>query len=188
MLLTNIDENELIQLLQSRSEKGFDYLYTNYSGALFGVITKLIPQQEIAEDVLQEAFVKIWNNIAQYDANKGRLFTWMLNITRNLAIDTLRSKAMGKFTQNQTIDNSVDSIDMQYQTNMQTDTIGMKNLVAKLPDEHRVVIELMYFKGYTQAEIAEEFNIPLGTVKTRARNAITKLRELFGLHLTAKTS
>ena len=87
-------EEELIYLLKNRDQPAFSYLYDNYSGALFGIIYKMLEDRELAEDVLQEAFVKIWNNFSNYDSLKGRLFTWMLNITRNLTIDTVRSKGI----------------------------------------------------------------------------------------------
>lgn len=180
-----IDENTLVQMLKSKSEQGFDYLYANYSSALFGIISKITQEKDLAEDILQEAFIKIWNNIEQYDPGKGRLFTWMLNLTRNLTIDTLRSKAVAIQSKIQDVENSVHTIDAQHQTKDSTDSIGVKSLLDKLPEEHKKIIDLMYYQGYSQSEISEEFNIPLGTVKTRARYAMNKLRELFGVNLTA---
>jgi RNA polymerase sigma-70 factor (ECF subfamily) len=85
-------EAELLQALQSHDEQAFSFLYDRYSKALFNIILQIIPQQELAEDVLQEVFVKIWQNIKSYDETKGRLYTWMLNIARNQSIDRTRSK------------------------------------------------------------------------------------------------
>ena len=85
-------EEELVAQLQNRNQQAFAYLYDNYAAALNGIIYRLVEDKELAEDILQEAFVKIWNNFSSYDSAKGRLFTWMLNLTRNLTIDTLRSK------------------------------------------------------------------------------------------------
>jgi RNA polymerase sigma-70 factor (ECF subfamily) len=87
-------EDELIRLLKIKEPSAFSYLYDNYSGALFGIIYKMLDDRQLAEDVLQEAFVKIWNSFSNYDSLKGRLFTWMLNIARNLTIDTIRSKGI----------------------------------------------------------------------------------------------
>ncbi|HNP49634.1 MAG TPA: sigma-70 family RNA polymerase sigma factor, partial [Bacteroidia bacterium] len=87
-----ITEEELIRLLSNREEKGIEILYDNYSAALYGVIHRIVQQDEIAEDVLQETFLKIWNNFGQYDSAKGRLFSWMINIARNASIDKVRSK------------------------------------------------------------------------------------------------
>src|SRR4051812_14493882 len=83
-------------LLKQRDETAFAYLYDNYAGALNGVISRMVDDEQTAEDILQEAFVKIWNNFSQYDNTKGRLFTWMVNLTRNLTIDMLRSKGYKK--------------------------------------------------------------------------------------------
>ena len=92
-------EEILVVQLQSKDQQAFSYLYDNYSGALNGVIYRLVEDKELAEDILQEAFIKIWNNFSSYDTTKGRLFTWLLNLTRNLTIDTLRSKGYKKQSQ-----------------------------------------------------------------------------------------
>lgn len=173
-----IEEQELLTLLISKSEDGFNILYDNYSAALFGVICRVIEHREIAEDLLQESFVKIWNNIHQYDPAKGRLFTWMINLARNISIDKLRSKEYQNILKNQDLEDSVHIFDQQQHASQNPDTIGLKNYVELLQPELKLIIELMYFKGYTQTEIAGEYQIPLGTVKTRARAALTRLREL----------
>ena len=90
------NEGELVLRLQHQDQQAFSYLYDNYSAALNGIIYRMVENRELAEDILQEVFIKIWNNILHYDAGKGRLFTWMLNIARNLTIDTLRSKSYKK--------------------------------------------------------------------------------------------
>lgn len=85
-------EEEIVELLKTSDQQGFSVLYDNYSKALLGIIKKVIFEEEVAEDVLQEVFIKIWNYRLTYDASKGRIFTWMLNIARNSSIDYLRSK------------------------------------------------------------------------------------------------
>ena len=155
------------------------FLYDNYSAALFGVIIRIVESQENAEDVLQEVFVKIWKNISSYDSSKGKLYTWLINIARNTAIDSLRVKGHKIKSQIQSIDNSVRRINKQYSTSIQPDHIGLKTLVNKMKPEYKQLIDKLYFEGYTQEEAAEELNIPLGTVKTRARAAISQLREFF---------
>ena len=89
---TKYTEAELIALLKSRQQPAFGYLYDNYSAALYAVVLAIVPDKEIANDVLQEAFIKIWRQIDSYDAAKGRLFTWMIHIARNASIDMVRSK------------------------------------------------------------------------------------------------
>ncbi len=170
-------EEEIIVLLRQKSKKGFDYLYENYSRSLYGVISKLITDEEDAQDLLQEVFVKIWNNFSQYNDTKGRLYTWMLNIARNAAIDRTRSKDYKKDGKNQSLDNSVHSINGKNSTSMYVDHIGLDKILDTLKDDHRVLVDMIYLQGYTQAEVADILDIPLGTVKTRIRNAILALRE-----------
>lgn len=154
-------------------------LYDMYSGALLGVIARIIPQIEVAEDILQETFIKIWNSADSYDNTKGRLFTWMMNIARNMSIDKLRSKDFKNSGKNQDIENNVDFIDAQKKVTFNADLLGLKELVAALKPEYINVVQMIYFKGYTHVEAAEELNLPLGTVKTRIRKAILELRKHF---------
>lgn len=175
----NISEQELVARLQRNDRVAYEHLYDNYCTALFGVINRIIPDEETASDVLQEAFVKIWNNIKGYDADKGKLFTWMLNICRNLAIDKTRSKDYGNSQKNQSTEKSVSQLGQMQSESIKPDQIGLREVVGKLDPNERLLIDLMYFKGYTQAEIAEEYGMPLGTVKTRLRSATMNLRKLF---------
>lgn len=155
-----------------------DYLYNHYSSALYGVISRIINNEDIAEEVLQDAFLRIWDRIDSYDASKGRLFTWMLNIARNLAIDKTRSREISKDKKTDDIDNLVNRIDRREQAEQKVETIGLKEVLTRLPEEQKFVVEYLYLKGYTQSELAEEFGIPLGTVKTRLRLAMIELRSL----------
>jgi RNA polymerase sigma-70 factor (ECF subfamily) len=105
---TTYSEQELVALLQERNEKAFGYLYDNYSAALYGIVNSIIIDKEIANDVLQNVFINIWRKIESYDASKGRLFTWMLNIARNASIDEFRSKGFRHSQQNQSLNDNVD--------------------------------------------------------------------------------
>lgn len=174
---TTYTEKELIALLKQRDEKAFSYLYDNYSGALYGIILQILENTELANDVLQEVFINIWRKIDTYDPAKGRLYTWMLNISRNASIDQLRSKNYQNSQKNQSIPENVDALGGS-SIQMSIDSIGLKKMLEKLKMEQRVLIELAYFKGYTHEEIAEMEDIPLGTVKTRIRNALIQLRTL----------
>lgn len=171
-------EEELILLLQSGDQSAFGYLYDNYSGALNGVILKLISDQQLAEDILQEAFVKIWNNFSSYDSTKGRLFTWMLNITRNLTIDTIRSKGYKKQEKIQKTENAVSYTSNNIDENDKFDALGIRKQTLLLKEDQKRVIDLAYFEGFTQDEISKKLGIPLGTVKTRMRTAISVLKKL----------
>ncbi len=171
-------EEDLVALLQRRDQTAFAYLYDNYSAALNSVIARMVDDTQLAEDILQETFVKIWNNFAQYDAAKGRLFTWMINITRNLTIDTLRSKGYKKQQKISQDENFVSSAQDKNYSASKFDVIGIRKQVQNLKPDQKIIIDLAYFGGYTQEEISKEMSIPLGTVKTRMRTAIIELRKL----------
>lgn len=175
-VVTKYSEPELVQLLRQRSRHVFSYLYDNYSGALLSIIRNIVNEEELANDVLQEVFVKIWKQIDSYDSSKGRLFTWMLNIARNASIDTIRSKSFQNSRQNRELTDDVYSAGGTSET--RTDQIGLRKLVHNLKEEYRLLVELSYFQGYTQDEIAKMLNMPLGTVKTRLRTALIQLREI----------
>ena len=168
-------EQDLITALKAGDEAAFSYLYDHYSGSLYSIILQLVKIPETANDVLQEVFINIWRKMDSYDPLKGRLFTWMLNISRNASIDMLRSKSYQNSLKNQEITDTVYGNDLV--TRPAVDSIGLAKFLRKLRPEHRVLIELAYFKGYTQEEIAEIEDIPLGTVKTRIRNALLQLKE-----------
>ncbi len=176
---TIIAEDALVSLLQSKDERGFSILYDNYSSALYGVILKIVRSEEIAADVVQDSFVKIWKNIEGYNRTKGTLFTWILNVARNTAIDRIRSQEFQNSQKNQDLDSSINFIDNQGSNQFDVDAIGIRKVVENLRPEHQQMIDLLYFQGYTQVEVSEEFNIPLGTVKTRVKAAVVQLRQYF---------
>ena len=163
-------------LLKQRSQPVFSYLYDNYSGALHTIIVNIVNEDELANDLLQEVFVKVWKQIESYDSSKGRLFTWMLNIARNASIDTVRSKGYQNSRQNQELTEDVYTSGGTSQ--IKTDQIGLRKVVHGLKQEYKVLVELSYFQGYTQDEIAKMLGIPLGTVKTRIRSALSHLRTM----------
>ncbi|MBD3748238.1 MAG: sigma-70 family RNA polymerase sigma factor [Sphingobacteriales bacterium] len=174
-----LEEAELIAAMQQRKKIGADALYEMYSGSLMGIVSRVISDTEIAQDVLQEALVKIWNSIQQYDASKGRLFTWMVNVTRNLAIDKVRSKDFRNHSKNQDLENHVNTIDELRNSVYKPELLGVKDLLEKLKPEQKIIVDMIYFKGYTHVEVADELAIPLGTVKTRLRMGIIELRKYF---------
>ncbi len=168
------EEQELILLLQQKDNSGYTYLYDHYSGALYGVIKQIVGDTELANDVLQETFVNIWKRADTYDASKGRLFTWILNIARNAAIDKTRSKAFQQGMKKIPLDGEY----TQPSVRPGFDDFGLKKVVYKLKEEQRMLVDLSYFQGYTHDQIAKALNIPLGTVKTRIRAALTQLKTL----------
>ena len=183
--LVQFSEEELITLLKDKDEKAFNYLYDNYSGALYGLILKIVLESNYADEVIQDSFMKIWKNIDQYDTSKGRLYTWMINISRNTAIDYVKSKGYQNQLKNQSITNFVNreetislSDRLSNVSENNTDLIGMNSVINGLKPEWKELIDLAYYQGYTQIEIAEKLAIPIGTVKTRTRSAMLELKEL----------
>jgi len=161
-------EKELITLLKKSDEASFNYLYDNYSGVLYTIVLQIVCDKKIAKELLQDVFVKIWFNIDRYDYSKGRLFTWMLCIARNLSIDMLRSKAYKNNLKNKSLpDDECNNLDDIMISRINIDCIGLKKAVEKLRSEQEIIIDLAYFKGYTHKEIEQIEKIPIGMVKTR---------------------
>lgn len=167
----------LVSKFQQKDERAFESLYNMYSESMQGVIYNIVRDQDIAQEVMQDVFIKAWHKAESYNATKGRFFTWILNIARNAAIDKTRSKSFKNSSKNLNSDFFVDIIESQDSLDDSTDAIGIKKFVDKLAKKCIEVIELLYFKGFTQKEASEELNMPIGTIKTRNRNCIKELRE-----------
>lgn len=131
--------------------------------------------------MLQDVFLKVWDRFELYDSSKGRLFTWLLNVARNQAIDKTRSKEISNERKTRGIENLVNKVERQEYIEQGVDSIGIKEILHGLPEEQQFIVTHLYLKGYTQSELAEEFNIPLGTVKTRLRLAMQQLRKTLGV-------
>jgi len=177
--IINRAEHELVAQLLAGDTKALEILYASYSASLLGIICKIVKHEDVAQDVLQETFLKIWMSIGQYDANKGRLFTWMARLAKNKAIDQLRSRGEINSQRNEDIDSLSREINLLHQTQYNPEHIGLRQLVSVLSPAQILVLEMVYFQGYTQSEAAEVLNIPVGTVKTRIRIAIKTLRAFF---------
>ena len=177
--IINYTEPELLEGLRNYENNAYHYLYLNYRGTLYNVILQLITDKEIASDVLQEVFITVWQQIEKYDENKGRLFTWLVRLTRNASINKLRSKIYKSQAKNENLDNYVTTIEKNNPETDKINQIGLRSQVHQLREDYKNVIELSYYSGFTQEEIARILNIPLGTVKTRLRNALLELRKQF---------
>ncbi|HTJ51588.1 MAG TPA: sigma-70 family RNA polymerase sigma factor [Cyclobacteriaceae bacterium] len=177
-----MSEETLVSKLRAKDRSALEYLYDHYSSALYGVIFRILKKEEIAEEVLQDVFMKIWDRFESYDSTKGKLFTWMVNIARNQAIDKTRSKEISKDSKTSTIEKSVSRVDSEDYVEQKIEGIGVKDILKNLTDDQKFVVEHLYFQGYSQSELAEEFDIPLGTVKTRLRLAMQHLRSTLGVN------
>ena len=171
-----ISESLLTARLKARDEKAYELLYDYYAPALLGIIIKIVKSEEEAENLLQDAFVKIWLKIGQYDASRGRLFTWMLNISRNTALNYIRSHHLPEPDSIQNVESWVYSDRTSFEMT-ELNSIGIREMVQKLDKKLLVIIDLIYYLGYTQQEVAEKLDLPLGTVKTRTRTALQLIRE-----------
>lgn len=166
--------DQIITNLKLRQEKGLDLLYTHYSDTLYGMAYRILRNEAFAEDCIQQSFLKIWNNIEQYDQNKSTLYTWMANIVRNNAIDIRRLKSFQKEERTETIDPHVHN---NRTSNQSTDLIDINTLLGGMDDKYKVILQHLYLDGYSQRELSEKLDIPLGTIKSRAKKAIDILRQ-----------
>ncbi len=176
-----LDTETLVQMVKSKSEKGFNVLYDNYCGALYGILIKFVQNTEVADDLLQEIFLKIWKNIDGYEPEKGTIFTWMLNIARNQAIDYLRSSCHRNQMLN--LNNDLISLHKDYISSNDSNISlvefkDIRSKVVRLEPKYADVIDLIYFYGCTHEQTARIMKLPLGTVKTRARKGIGMLKVL----------
>lgn len=172
--VATIQTPDLVSLLKEKSSEGFSILYDKYAPYLFGVVCKIVQDSATAEDVLQEVLVKVWKNIETYDESKGAFYTWLINITRYTAIDYLRSSQRKQRLKNQ-IALASEYMEEKH-SHAFSESLGLKAIVAKLEPKYREVIDLLYYYGHTQDEVSKILDLPLGTVKTRARAGLQILR------------
>ena len=167
---------DTLHMLKNQHPTAIETLYDTYGAALYGVVMNIVRSEDIAQHVLQDTFVKAWRNGSSYDTSKGRIFTWLLNIARNTAIDVLRSAQYRK-------SNKTDGIDLLRHAHsndaINQDTIGLREMVQKMDEKYKILIDLVYFNGYTQEEASKETGVPVSTVKTRLRYAISALKKAY---------
>ncbi len=171
-----MQQDKLIEELQSGNEKAFSRIYELYSQSTYGIIFGIIKDAAISEEILQDVFIKIWNNASSYNPEKGRFFTWVLNIARNASIDKIRSKDFKNKKLNLKSDIFVDILESKSNFFGSIDAIGLQKYIDILGPTCRKLIDLLFFQGFTQKETSEELQMPLGTVKTKNRVCIDKLR------------
>lgn len=170
------EQTPFIEGLKRQDPTAIAQLYDAYGASLYGVVLRIVSSKELAEQVIQDTFLKVWHNGASYDVSKGRLFTWLLNIARNTAIDVTRTAYFNNRKKTEHIDNLMYSWSEE---GLNPDTLGLREVVKKMDDKYKVLIDLIYFNQYTQQEAADAIGIPVGTVKTRVRHAILQLRKAF---------
>ncbi|HEY6975815.1 MAG TPA: RNA polymerase sigma factor [Chitinophagaceae bacterium] len=179
--MTNVAvcENHFCKLLKSKNPEAFSALYDSYSGALYTVIYKIVKNSNIAEELLQDVFVKVWKNIDRYDAARGTLFTWMLKIARNTSVDHLRSSQHKMQLNSKVCEQETEESIVAESRHYNAENMELRGLALKLEDKYKQVIDLVYFWGYSQEEVSQILNLPLGTVKTRCRTGLRQLKRLY---------
>ncbi|ALJ06319.1 RNA polymerase subunit sigma-70 [Pseudalgibacter alginicilyticus] len=169
-------EREIVSLLKKNDKKAISLLYDYYSDALYGVISKIITDEDLAQDVLQESFVKIWKNSKKYDASKARLFTWIYRIAYNSAIDKVRSIKNKSGNEVQIETSSVYKITSN---ELNQDVLDIKKHLKSLDEKYQIVLNALFFEGMTQQEASDELDIPLGTIKSRLKIGLRELRKIY---------
>ncbi len=177
------EDRKLLQRIVQSDESAMSELYNRYGRLLYTFGLRIVRSEEEASDLVQEVFLQAWNKAPSYEKGKGTVYTWLVTMTRNRAIDLLRSKRYKQ--QSQTIDISQLSLVVDvHSSNPHSETVQGENrqlvttALGKLTPDQQRVIALAYYEGYSQSEIASTLNIPLGTVKSRMRKGLMEMRSM----------
>lgn len=183
------DDEALLPRLATGDRAALDLLYDRYAGPTYALLLRIVADRQLAEDLLQEVFVRVWQRAGLYQAERGRALTWTLSIAHNLAIDEIRRRRRrpqeAEERDGTTVTDLLDLVpttepgpeQLAWEQHRRAQIVGA---LQHLPEAQRTLIELAYFEGYTQSQLAERLGEPLGTIKTRLRLGIQKLRALLG--------
>ncbi|MEO2052780.1 MAG: sigma-70 family RNA polymerase sigma factor [Allomuricauda sp.] len=169
----NSEDHKAIARLLTGDEKALYQLYDKYSGALFGVILRICRDRGMAEDLLQETFIKIWKNIDTYESSKGRFYTWAYRIARNTTINAMRSNDMLIQTEDLGV------YDIKEDNEETPDYSELKGSIKTLEPHHQRAITLVYYRGFTHDQAHQIMGVPLGTFKSYVRQALKQLRKTY---------
>ena len=174
-----ISDVEVLHAIARGDEQALAHLYDRYRLILFGLVNRILSSREEAEDVLQEVFIQVWRRAADFDELRGRPFTWLVTVARSRAIDRLRSLAARERVAIASASDPAEAVSDAADDTFRSEQRGVVvSALTQLPDEQKTTLVLAYFEGLTQSEIAARLGAPLGTVKTRMRSGMIKLREL----------
>lgn len=185
------DDEALLPRLAAGDRAALDRLYDRYAGPTYALLLRIVADRQLAEDLLQEVFVRVWQRAGSYQAERGRVLTWVLSIAHNLAIDEVRRQRRRPQEAEERTDASVTDLLAAVPTAEpgpeqvvweQQRRAQINEAMRQLPEAQRVLIELAYFEGYTQSQLAARLGEPLGTIKTRLRLGVQKLRGILGEH------
>jgi RNA polymerase sigma factor (sigma-70 family) len=168
-------DEQIVKLLQRRDDDALRLIYYHYANHLKGIAFQIVQQDALADDIVQESMVKIWNKSDSYDPKKAKFFTWIYQITRNTALDKLRQRE-NNFAQKIQMEKSNVSL---LEESFSGEHVDIQKHISKLDSKYQEVIELLYFKGFTQSQASEHLDIPLGTVKTRLKIGLRELKKIY---------
>ncbi|TYA53240.1 RNA polymerase sigma factor [Formosa maritima] len=174
--MTTPIEKEIVRLLQKGDKKAISLLYENYADTLYGVILKVLNNEELAQDALQETFIKVWKKSKSYDADKAKLFTWLYRIAYNTAIDKVRSKSNKDQKEIQIEASNVYKLTSE---GLNQDVMDIKTHLKSIDKKYQIVINALFFEGMTQQEASDELEIPLGTIKSRLKIGLRELKKIY---------
>ena len=173
------DDVQLLQAVARGDEAALARLYDQYRVILFGLLVRILGSREEAEDVLQDVFIQVWRRAKDYDAERGKPFTWLVTLTRSRGIDRLRLMgARQRLSEASAKEPNEEIADALHDTIQAGQREIVQRALATLPEEQKEALLLAYYDGLTQSEIASQLGTPLGTVKTRMRSGMAKLRSL----------
>jgi len=185
------DDEALLPRLAAGDRAALDRLYDRYAGPTYALLLRIVADRQLAEDLLQEVFLRVWQRAGSYQVERGRALTWVLSIAHNLAIDEVRRQRRRPQGAREREDASVNDLlaavpttepgpeQVAWEQQRRAQIVGA---LRQLPEAQRLLIELAYFEGYTQSQLAARLGEPLGTIKTRLRLGVRKLRGILGAH------
>ena len=179
---TILADEELMSLLEGGDAEAFATLYDRHSRAAYSLSYRMMGDRQAAEDLTQDAFLKVWRSAGGYRSDRGSVRTWILSIVHNRGIDQLRSLASRRRTQDRVEQSAPRSQPSEAfaETWRNRQREQIREALDTLPAEQLKILELAYFSGYTHVEISNLLDIPLGTVKGRMRLGLKKIRDYFG--------
>jgi RNA polymerase sigma-70 factor (ECF subfamily) len=176
-------DEELVERLGGRDLAAFEVLYDRYGDLVYSVSLRVVGDTYVAEDVTQDVFLRLWRRPDQFDVRRGRFVTWLLSVARNRSIDHRRSQSRRLRRETVPVDEDEDVLpagddrdDPAFAAVLADERAAVRIAMLVLPPEQRLAIQLAYFGGLTQQEIANRLGQPLGTVKTRIRLGMQKMR------------
>lgn len=173
----NFDDKTLIDKISEREDAALVVLYQRHAKSVFNVAYYVLQNRTLAEEVTQDVFFLVWQHPRKWDAGKGNLGSWLMSVTRFMAIDRLRHEKSRRQDGTQSLEELADHIASKGALNTPEDSVLLRTLLKRLPKDQREVLMLSYFRGLTQIEIAQRLNVPEGTIKSRLRLSLEKLRE-----------